>query len=199
MIAETIVDNFWFSHVVLPILIFFARILDVSIGTLRIILISKGHKRLAPLLGFFEVLIWIVAISQIMQNLNNWTNYFAYAAGFATGNYIGMLIEEKIALGNHILRIITEKDITVLIHDFQQAGYGTTIVEGHSSQGPVSLVFVLFQRKKMQEVEAIIAKNIPNSFYSIEDVRHIKYGIFPNTTTKQPKFKSPFNRLRKGK
>ncbi len=196
---ESWIDNFWFSHLVLPILIFFARILDVSIGTLRIILISKGYKRLAPLLGFFEVLIWILAISQIMQNLNNWTNYFAYAAGFATGNFIGMLLEEKIALGNHLVRIITDKEIQPLIQAFSEAGYGATVVSGKGKTGDVSVVFILFRRKNMAQIEEIIAQYAPNSFYTIEDIRHIRHGVFPSTSTKRPLFKSPFNRLRKGK
>lgn len=196
---EPWIDNFWFSHLVLPILIFFARILDVSIGTLRIILISKGYKLLAPLLGFFEVLIWILAISQIMQNLNNWTNYFAYAAGFATGNFIGMLLEEKIALGNHLVRIITDKEIQPLIQAFSEAGYGATVVSGKGKTGDVSIVFILFRRKNMAQIEEIIAHYAPNSFYTIEDIRHIRHGIFPSTSTNSPKFKSPFNRLRKGK
>ncbi len=74
-----------FSYAILPLLIFLARICDVSIGTLRIIFVSKGVKKVAPVLGFFEVLIWIIAISKIMQNLDNYVNYIAYAAGFATG------------------------------------------------------------------------------------------------------------------
>ena len=88
-------DSDLFSYVLMPLLIFLARICDVSIGTLRIIFVSKGKKNIAPILGFFEVLIWITAISKIMQNLDNYINYIAYAAGFATGNLIGMIIEEK--------------------------------------------------------------------------------------------------------
>ncbi|GAE87820.1 hypothetical protein JCM21531_1220 [Acetivibrio straminisolvens JCM 21531] len=80
-------------------LIFFSRIIDVTIGTIRIIFVSRGKKYLAPVLGFFEVLVWIVAISQVMQNLNNFACYFAYAAGFATGTFVGIIIEEKLAIG----------------------------------------------------------------------------------------------------
>jgi uncharacterized protein YebE (UPF0316 family) len=86
------------SYGILPFLIFLARICDVSTGTVRIIFVSKGKRNIAPFLGFFEVLIWIVAISKIMQNLDNYVNYIAYAAGFATGNFVGMLIEERLAV-----------------------------------------------------------------------------------------------------
>jgi uncharacterized protein YebE (UPF0316 family) len=94
-----------FGYLILPLLIFFARICDVSIGTMRIIFVSKGKKNIAPLLGFFEVLIWIIVISKIMQNLNNYVNYVAYAAGFATGNLVGMIIEEKLAVGVQMIRV----------------------------------------------------------------------------------------------
>ncbi len=89
----------WFNYLVLPAAIFLARICDVTIGTLRIIFVSKGNKLIAPVLGFFEVLIWIIAITRIIENLNNPFCYVAYAAGFATGNYIGLRVEEKLAVG----------------------------------------------------------------------------------------------------
>ena len=84
-------DSNLFIYVLLPLLIFMARICDVSIGTLRIIFVSKGKRNIAPVLGFFEVLIWITAISKIMENLDNYVNFVAYAAGFATGNFVGMM------------------------------------------------------------------------------------------------------------
>ena len=88
-----------FTFIILPILIFIARVCDVSIGTMRIIFISRGAKILAPLLGFFEILIWLVAIGKVMQNLDNIACYVAYAGGFATGNFVGIRIEEKLAMG----------------------------------------------------------------------------------------------------
>ena len=102
-------DSDFFSYAVLPILIFLARICDVSIGTMRIIFVSKGKKNIAPVLGFFEVLIWITAISKIMQNLDNYVNYIAYAGGFATGNFIGMLIEERLAMGILMIRVFAHE------------------------------------------------------------------------------------------
>ncbi|MCK5000444.1 MAG: hypothetical protein KAS23_12960, partial [Anaerohalosphaera sp.] len=91
----------WF---VLPLLIFLARVVDVSMGTVRIVFVSRGFKFLAPVMGFFEVLIWILAISQIMQNLNNPACYVAYAGGFAMGNFVGMWIAEKLTLGVVLVR-----------------------------------------------------------------------------------------------
>ena len=99
-----------FNWVILPALIFVSRIFDVSFGTLRIIFVSRGKRSIAPFLGFFEVLIWLLAISQIMQNLNNFACYIAYAGGFAMGNYIGMRIEEKLAMGTMIIRVFLVGD-----------------------------------------------------------------------------------------
>ncbi|MBU0762379.1 MAG: hypothetical protein KKD39_05085, partial [Candidatus Altiarchaeota archaeon] len=97
----------FFEWVLVPFLIFCARICDVTIGTVKVILITKGMRRLSPFLGFIEVLIWIVTISKVMENLNNPVNYVAYAAGFASGTYVGMLVEDRLALGTAMVRVIT--------------------------------------------------------------------------------------------
>ncbi len=103
-------DSGLFGLFVLPLLIFIARVTDVTFDTMRIIFISKGEKYLPPLLGFFEIMIWLFAIGQVMQNLTNIVYYIAYAAGFATGNFVGIIIEDKMAIGKLVVRIITRKD-----------------------------------------------------------------------------------------
>src|SRR4030095_7522509 len=104
-----------FSYVLLPCLIFLARIGDVSINTIRIIYVLGGRRWTATLLGFFESFIWLMAIRQIFEHLDNWICYIAYPAGFASGIFIGMIIEERIAYGKVIVRIITRKEIAELI------------------------------------------------------------------------------------
>ena len=104
----------YFDYLAVPLLIFCLRICDMTLDTLRIIFMTKGLKRLAPIIGFFEILIWIVAITRIMQHLNNWTCYVAYAGGFATGNYVGMWLDEKLAIGHELIRVITRVDATML-------------------------------------------------------------------------------------
>ena len=94
----------YFDLLVLPLLIFCLRICDMTLDTLRIIFMTRGLKRLAPIIGFFEILIWIFAITRIMQHLNSWVCYVAYAGGFATGNYVGMLVDEKLAIGHEFHR-----------------------------------------------------------------------------------------------
>jgi uncharacterized protein YebE (UPF0316 family) len=112
MFAFSVSDPAFFSFVVVPILIFFARIIDVSMDTVRIICISKGYKMRASVLGFFEVIIWLIAITQIMQNLTNAFCYVAYGAGFAAGTYIGMLIEERFPVENNNIASVAKRDIS---------------------------------------------------------------------------------------
>jgi len=168
-----------FTFVLLPVLIFLARILDVSFGTIRIIFISRGHKFLAPLIGFFEILIWLVAIGKVMQNLTNVYCYIAYAGGFAAGNFTGMWIEEKLAMGTLIIQIITKKDASALIDNLKSSGYGVTVVPAEGSTGQVYIVYSLIKRSALKDIVAIIKRFNPKAFYSIEDVRFASKGILP--------------------
>lgn len=164
---------------ILPLLIFCARIIDVSIGTVRIIFISRGMKFIAPLLGFFEVIIWLIAIGQIMKNMNNIICYIAYGSGFAMGTYVGMLIEEKLAMGMLAVRIITAKEADALIESLKQARYGITVVDAEGSTGKVKLIFTIIKRKDLNNVAGIINEFDPASFYSVEEIRSATEGIFP--------------------
>ena len=146
-------DSQWFAWLVIPLIIFIARILDVSISTLRIVYITRGKKNLAPILGFFEVLIWLLAISQIFKHLDNWACYFAWAAGFATGNYIGMVIEQKLAIGMQVIRIITSTNADNLINHLKAAQYALTLIDGQGSNGPVQIIFMLIKRKDFQRFD----------------------------------------------
>jgi uncharacterized protein YebE (UPF0316 family) len=167
------------SLVTVPAFIFFARICDVTIGTMRIIFVSRGMKMVAPVLGFFEVFIWIIAVGQIFQNLTNPLNYFAYAAGFATGNYVGMLVEERLAMGLALIRVITQRDATNLIDYLRGAGYGVTVLDAQGKQGPGKVIFSVIKRKNIKDVEKAIHEFNPKAFYSIEDVRRAAEGTFP--------------------
>jgi len=168
-----------FVWVILPLLIFLARICDQSIGTVRLIFVSKGFKFLAPLLGFFEVIIWLVAIGQIMKHLDNVVCYLAYGGGFAMGNYIGIYLEEKLSIGNVIMRIIPRTDSPEMIQIMRDKNYGLTMVDAEGSQGKVKMIFSIVKRSDTHEVIEIINKYNPHSFYSIEDVKTVKEGIFP--------------------
>ncbi len=178
-ISETFFDSTLFAYIILPFLIFIARILDVTIGTIRIVMVSKGQKLWAPILGFFEVLIWLIAIARIFQNLDNWMNYIAYAGGFATGNYIGLILEEKLAMGIVKIQIITRKSAGDLIINLKNAGYGITHHEAKGSSENVSIIYSIIKRNEIQKVENIVKSTNPKAFYSIEDVKSVSHGVFP--------------------
>ena len=194
-------DSNLFNYGILPLLIFLSRVVDVTIGTIRIIFVSKGKKYLAPVLGFFEVFIWILAISRIMQNLDNYFNYVAYAGGFAAGNFVGMLIEEKIAIGVMIVRVITQKPADLLIKKLHSMGFGVTSVDARGSMEDVNIIYTIIHRKEMKNVIDIIKQYNPRAFYSIEDVRHVNEGNFPlkKSLLGRTPDGSVFRRWRKGK
>lgn len=158
--------------VFVPVFIFFARILDVSIGTLRIMFVSKGYRGKATVLGFFEVLIWIIIVAQIFQNLDNWMNYVAFAGGFAAGNYVGMLIEERMKMGTQIFRIITNMESSILFEKLKESGFRVTVIDGEGTMGPVKVIFTVARRKRWKELAELISLYAPESFYSVEDVRY---------------------------
>ena len=182
ILASTFYDSSLFTFAILPALIFISRVFDVTIGTLRIVMVSKGQKFWAPVLGFFEVLIWLIAISKIFQNLDNWVCYITYAAGFATGNYIGLILEEKLAVGIVKIQIITRKKANKLINNLITAGYGITHHEAEGSNETVSIIYSIINRKEIQKVEEIIVSTNPKAFYSIEDLKSVNKGIFPGKT-----------------
>lgn len=161
------------NWIIIPLLIFCARLMDVSIGTMRVIFTSRGNKHLAPLLGFVEVLIWLVAIGQVMQNLNNVASYLAWAGGFAAGNFLGLTIEERLAMGQVVIRTITAQPADALVERLRDEGYRLTVVDAQGARGPVNLLFLIVARKKKDDVIKLITEFNPKAFYSIEDVRHV--------------------------
>lgn len=179
IVADNFFDTNFFTYFLLPFLIFISRIMDVTIGTIRIVMVSKGQKIWAPLLGFFEILIWLLAISRIFENLDNWACYFAYAAGFATGNYIGLIIEERLAMGIVKIQIITRRNAGDLIINLKNAGYGITHHEARGSSENVSIIYSIIKRNEIQKVENIVKETNPKAFYSIEDVKSVSHGVFP--------------------
>ncbi len=187
-----IIHSDTYTYLVLPLLIFFARIADVTLDTVRIIFISKGKKYLAPLLGFVEILIWLLAITRIFENLDNWTCYLGYAAGFATGNFVGIVVEEKIALGVELIRIITRRDPTNLINSLKGKGFGITYINAQGSQGDVGIIYSVIKRSDLKEFIKYMKEYNPNAFYTIEDIRFVNKEVFrsmSNTLSKRRLFR----------
>ncbi len=176
-------DSFnWYSWVILPLIVFCARVTDVSLGTLRIIFTSRGKRNIAPLLGFVEVFIWIVVVSQVVKNVHSFPAYFGYAAGFAVGTYVGMRIEERLAIGTLMIRIILSHEAMVLAQRLRSAGYGVTVADGSGASGEVKILFTIIPRKNLERVIETIKGVCPNAFYTIEELRSTESGIFPVKT-----------------
>ena len=184
----------YLHFILIPLIIVVARIVDVSLATIRIVFISKGFKNVAPIIGFFEILIWIIVINQIMSDMNNYAYYFAYAIGFASGTFIGMYIEDKLSFRKVIIRIKIQKDVEKLVESFKKMGHSLTFIDAEGKDGKVKMIFSIIDRKEIKKIVQIIHQTNPKAFYSIEDVRFVsekgKIGA------KQRKF---FGMYRKGK
>ncbi len=175
------------NYLLLPLFIFLARIFDVSLGTLRIIFVTKGMRIIAPLVGFFEVLIWLLAISRIMQDLDNWVSYIAYAGGFATGNFVGMYLEERLAIGHEMIRVITRKDATSLIEKLREMGYGVTSVKAEGIEGEVAIIYIIARRRMISEVLDKINYFNPRALYTVESIKYVNKEIFHKSEEERQK------------
>jgi uncharacterized protein YebE (UPF0316 family) len=165
---------------VLPILVFVAELCVVTLSTLRIIFIARGKKFLAPLLGFFEITIWLFAIGKVMQNLQDVGCFLGFAGGFTLGNFSGVLIEKWLALGTVVVRTVTNKDATELVASLQSAHYGVTLLAAEGTKGPVKLVFTVVPRRELDSVLAIIRSFDSTAFYSVDEIQEAAAGVFPD-------------------
>ena len=176
-----------FDWTIMPLLIFAARVIDVSMNTVRIILIAKGRRALVPIIGFVEILIWLFAFRQVILNLSNVMCYIGFAGGFSVGSYVGMIIEEKMAIGYEVLRVITKKEGLTLVEALQKENFGVTLLDARGSTGKVNVIFTIVQRKDIARALEIIKEFNPKAFYSIEDIRSVQSGVFPSMlSTAQP-------------
>ena len=153
------------------VLIVLARIADVSMGTLRTVFIVQGRRAIAWAIGFFEILIWIVVVSRVIANLDNWAYAVAYAFGFATGTFLGIVIEQHLAMGQQVVRIFSrqgEKLATV----FRTAGFGVTQFDGRGKDGPIQLLFIELPRRKVPKLKLWLEDLDPGCYYIIDDVRY---------------------------
>ena len=178
MTNDAFTDSWVFAWCVVPLLIFVARILDVSIGTLRLIFVAKGYRLYAPILGFFEVLIWLLAIRQILNHIDNPMCYIAFGLGFGVGNYIGIRLEEKLSLGTVMVRVVPKLDTSDLIGQMRREGFGASLVDIEGMSGKLKMIFTVTKRKDLKTLLKIIKSNNPNAFVTVEDVKTAKDGYF---------------------
>lgn len=162
-----------FSYVILPLLIFFARVCDVTLSTIRILFVMNGNRNIAPILGFFEAFIWLLAIGQIINDVDNIWAYLAYASGFATGTFVGMYIESKLAVGMAVLRLIT-KEVSENLMDFlHEHNFRYSLIDGNGRKGKVNVVFLVVKKEKLPKLIDAINEHHPKAFYTIEGVRQV--------------------------
>lgn len=166
-------QEFILQFIVIPLLIFCARITDVSLGTLRIILLSRGYRVYVPFLGFFEVLLWLIVMTNIVKTLSHPIYYVAYAGGFAAGNWVGMMIENRLAMGISLVRIILSEDNVALVQHLRSEGYVVTEVTGYGNRGRVRILFTVVKRRELVHLLAFVREMNPDAFYTIEDVNFV--------------------------
>jgi uncharacterized protein YebE (UPF0316 family) len=176
----------------LPIIIFLSRIADVSLGTLRITMVSRGYKIESALLGFFEVLIWVIVVAQLLGNLTHWVNYVAYAAGFSAGTFFGLYIEEKMKVGTVMVRIITLNKSAELIEALKEVGVAVTSMDAKGGYNDVKVIFSVLKRKKLNQIWNIVKEVDHEAFFSTEDV---KYSNKHHDHLVNPDSRSPLDRL----
>jgi uncharacterized protein YebE (UPF0316 family) len=163
---------------ILPVIIFIARAIDVSMGTVRIMMIAKNRKELAMLIGFFEITIWLLIAAKAIAHVDNLLYIVAYAGGFATGNYIGVLIEEKLALGKISVRLIVQSEPSRFIEALKNDGFGVTYYEAKGTQGKAWVIYSVMHRRKFNQFDSLAKQHHPQAFISAEDARLVKEGVF---------------------
>jgi uncharacterized protein YebE (UPF0316 family) len=176
---QSTIGGFLVSGVILIYLtIFFAKIGHVSLGTIRIIYLTRGNSIAAAVIGFFEVIIYLIALTTVLSNLDQWSNILVYGLGFATGNIIGSMIEEKIAVGFVNVQIITIDNCGSLEEQLREQGYGVTSMPCYGKEGAHRTLQVLLKRRELPKFLKTMQQTAPDAFISIFDTRKIMGGYF---------------------
>jgi uncharacterized protein YebE (UPF0316 family) len=158
--------------------IFFARVLDMGLATIRILMLMRGKSFLAAFIGFFESAIYILALREVILNLDSPVRIGAYALGFAAGNYVGSLVEERMAVGFATVQVISLTCTDAMVDDMRKEGFGVTVIEGCGKEGLHEVLNVLVRRKDLSRLMAIVHKMDSNAFVSVMDTKKIVGGFF---------------------
>ncbi|MEW6568034.1 MAG: DUF5698 domain-containing protein [Chloroflexota bacterium] len=161
-----------------PLVIFALRVTDMSLDTLRVLFVVRGHKGSAWTLGFFQSALWVIAITSVLSNLGNLWNLAGYAAGFATGNVVGMAIEEHLAIGHANLRIISPRRGSAVAEQVRRAGYAATELFGQGKDGTVSVILSSVRRRDVSRLQRRVSKVDAEAFVSVEEVRPLHRGFW---------------------
>ena len=164
--------------------IFFAKIAHVSLGTIRIIYLTRGNSVTAAVIGFFEAIIYLAALSMVLANIEAWYNILIYGLGFASGNLVGSKIEEYIAVGYVHVQVITLKNGGTLEESLRELGYGVTSMPCYGREGVHATLQVLLKRKELPNLLKQMKKLDPEAVISIFDTRRIMGGYFSRMKAK---------------
>jgi len=160
-------------------IIFFAKIIEVSISTIRIVYVNKGERAKGAILGFVEIMIWLVVVSSVLHNITeDPIKVFIYAISFSLGNFIGVTIESKIAVGlSSIQVVVNHKDGEILADILREQGYGVTIIEGKGKNDSIkNLLFIQLKRKKIPEATRLIKEHNPEAFITVNEIKNMFGG-----------------------
>jgi len=175
----------YFSFLILPLLIFCARVFDQSLGIIRIILATKGMMLPAFVFGFFESFVWLLAIGQIMSKIDNFFYYIVFAAGFASGNVFGIFIERKLSIGFVMVRVVFQRDSEESIQKLKDSGYRVTIVDAQGMEQPVKMLFSTIRRNQIKDFVNNLLEGNPTAFYTVEEVKQVKEGYFASNKNRK--------------
>lgn len=163
----------------LYIIIFLAKIIEVSIATIRLVYINKGERVKGAILGFIEILIWLLVVSSVLNNITEDPfKILAYAAGFSLGNYIGITIESMIAVGLASIQVVVSEDAgKILAEVLRDEDYGVTIIDGSGRDDSKKiLLFIQLKRKKIPSAIKVIKQTAPNAYITINDIKSMLGG-----------------------
>ena len=160
------------------LLIFIAKLVEVSLATIRNVLINRGEKLKGSIIGFFEVLIWVIVVSNVLSDvMQDPLRVFVYCLAFSMGNYVGVIIEGKLAIGMaSVQAVVAEDKVEELGNALRERGFGVTTIEGHGKDGTVDVLMIYMKRKLVNEAITLIREYSPSSLVTVNDVRHLSNG-----------------------
>lgn len=167
-----------FPVILVALGIFAMRVTNVTLDTIRVLLVFRGKRGLVWLLGFVQSIIFVIAITSVLSNLENFVNIFAYAAGFATGNVVGMSIESRLAIGHIHMTVISPLSGPGIVDALRSEGYAVTEMSGRGRSGMVTVMHIDVLRKKVDDVETIILEMDPEAFITAEEIRPLRRGFW---------------------
>ncbi|MGD8632456.1 MAG: DUF5698 domain-containing protein [Anaerolineales bacterium] len=162
----------------ITILIFVLRVSDMTLDTLRVLFVIRGRKSLAWILGFFQSALWVIAITSVLSNLDNPWNIISYASGFATGNVVGITIEQGLAIGHSHMQIISQRLGSAIVEQVREMGYAATELPARGRDGTVSVISCSLRRKDINEMRNVVQQIDPQAFITVEDIRPIHRGYW---------------------